>query len=142
MEMVAFIAGVLTAVAYRIGNDGFGNVRSGGGPPWTLLAPQSGRIVEPAEHALHGLHTLDVRARLVVAATLAFGQSESAPGKLIAGTGTAEVDQRGQHLFLRQRCGAHSVALENERDASIQVRRGQLDRIAGNDPGIQTVEPA
>ena len=109
---------------------------------WNLLAPQCRCIVEAAEDALHGLHTLDVRARLVIAATLAFGQSESAPGKLIAGPGTAEVDQRGQHLFLRQRYGAHSVALENERDASVQVRRGQLNRIAGNDTGIQTVEPA
>ena len=77
-------------------------LRCAGAEP-DLLAPQRRCIVEAAEHALHALHTLDVRARLVVAATLAFGQSESAPGKLIAGPGTAEVDQRGQHLLLQQR---------------------------------------
>jgi hypothetical protein len=40
------------------------------------------RIVETAEYVLHGLHALYIRARLVVAATLVLGQSESPPGEL------------------------------------------------------------
>jgi hypothetical protein len=39
------------------------------------------RVVEAAEDALHGLHALYMRARLMVAATLALGQSESPPGE-------------------------------------------------------------
>src|SRR6202012_4223152 len=99
-------------------------------------------IVEAPEHILHAGHPLDIRARLMIAAALAFRQFESAPGKLIAGPGAAEVDQRSQHLLLRERCRPNAAALENQRDASIEIRGGQLDRIAGYDPGVKTVEPA
>src|ERR1700744_4437873 len=95
-------------------------------------------IVEAPEHILHAGHPLDIRARLMVAAALAFRQFESAADKLIARSGAAEADQPRQHLLLRKRCRPNAAVLEDQRHASIEIRGGQLDRIAGYDPGIQT----
>src|SRR5258707_9034075 len=81
------------------------------------LSTQRRRAVEAVEYALHGGHALYIRACRGIPATLAFGQSESSPRKLIARPRAAQVYQRGEHLLLRGRRGAYSVAVENGGDA-------------------------
>ena len=72
-----------------------------------------GRCVETAEHALHRFHTLNVRVRLMIPATLSFRRSESPPRELIARSCAAEVDQGRQRLLMLQRRGSDAMTLED-----------------------------
>jgi hypothetical protein len=89
-------------------------------------ARKSGRqmssgALEPVKNGLHGTHPIDIRVRRVVPAALTLDQSKSPPGKLIAGTGTAQVYHRRQHLLVLQCRGADSVALQDVGDTAVQI---------------------
>jgi hypothetical protein len=84
---------------------------------WRIAPLQ--RFVQAAERALHGFYPLNIRSRLMVAATLPIGELEPSSRKLIAGPGAAEMDQRCQLLPMRLRRGCHPMTLENRGDASV-----------------------
>src|ERR1700742_165423 len=98
-------------------------------------------LLETVEYALHRLNPLNIGVGLVVPAALAVGQLESPSRKLIARPRAAQMDQGGERLLMRERRSCGPVALENQGDAAIQIRGGQLDRITGKNPRIEAVEP-
>jgi hypothetical protein len=100
------------------------------------IAPKFGRARQSAEYALHRFDALNIGARLMVPAALRVGQLESTSRELIAGAGTAQMDQRREHLFVLQRRGGDPMAFENRGDAVIKIGGGQLDRVAGQYAGV------
>src|SRR5690348_11636157 len=78
----------------------------------------------------------------MVATALAGGQPQPSPRVLGTGSHTAQVDQRCQILLLLQGCPTDTVVRKDVSDVHIEVGGSELDRVARNDPEVQTVEPA
>src|SRR5262245_62306620 len=78
----------------------------------------------------------------MVAAPLA-GREAKAPARVgVARTGAAQVDHRGEILLLLERGVGNPLATERARNAAVQERGRQLDRVTGYDARVETVEPA
>ena len=86
----------------------------------------------------HGLDSREIDLHIMVAAPL-MGQKTKVPLCVVtARSGTAEMDDRGQVLLLLERRRSLS---DRFRDVTVEVRRGQLEGMARDDPGVEAVEP-
>jgi hypothetical protein len=74
------------------------------------------------EDGFHGIHSIEIRARLMISAPLAVDKSKPAPCEFIAGSRAAEMYQRSQHLLVLKSGGDGMTALENDGDVAIQIR--------------------
>jgi len=83
----------------------------------------------------------EIRADIVIPTPLAFYQPKPASRVVIGRGRAAQVDQRSQILLVLERCGGYSVPLEGYRDAPVEVRRCEFDRVGRHYPGIQAIEP-
>jgi hypothetical protein len=78
----------------------------------------------------------------MVAAARAGGQLKAPPRVGVARTGSAQVDDRGQVLFLLEVGRADPLARQRSCDAAVQVGGSHLDGVARDDTGVEAVEPA
>ncbi len=78
----------------------------------------------------------------MVAAALVAGQPEFACGIGAAGSGSTEMNHGGQILLSPERHLAHSLRSYDLHNLPIEQRCRQLDGMARQDAGIETVEPA
>src|SRR5262249_39403298 len=99
-------------------------------------------VRQSRELALHDVHSREIASHIVVAALLARGRAEAAPGELVAGAGPAQVDDRGEVLLLPRRGRYDASALQRARDVSIEQRGGQLDSVTRKNARVQAPEPA
>jgi hypothetical protein len=97
---------------------------------------------EPRELKLHRVDLCQVVAGVVVAASLAASEPESAARVCVAGLAPAQVDDRREVLPLLQRGGGDAVAPEGAGDRAIQQRCGHFHRVSRHHPRVERVEPA
>ncbi len=87
---------------------------------------------------LHGPDFREVNFHLVVTAALIDQETKVPPCIVTARPGAAEMDDCGQVLLLLERRRSFSDRLCY---VTVEVRGGQLDRVAWDDSGVETVEP-
>ena len=97
---------------------------------------QAGR--QPRKDVFHGLDSRQIGLHLVVAAALVGHETKVPLCVVTARPGTAEMDDCGQVLLLLERRRSLSDRL---RDLTVEERRGELDGVAWDDPGVEAVEP-
>src|SRR6266851_5841391 len=97
---------------------------------------------EPRELPLHAVDPRQVTGHVVVAAPLAPGDAEAAPGEVVAGTRPAQVDDRGQVLLLTDGGGDDPAALQRAGDVAVEQGRGHLHRVARQHTHVERPEPA
>src|SRR5712671_3695992 len=97
---------------------------------------------EPRELPLHAVDPRQVTGHVVVAAPLARGDAEAAPGEVVAGTRPAQVDDRGQVLLLTDGGGDDPAALQRAGDVAVEQGRGHLHRVARQHTHVERPEPA
>ena len=94
------------------------------------------------EPPLHRVDLREVGANVVVAATLAVGQTETARRIGVARPRPAQVDHGGQILLPLGRGGGDPGTLDGARDTAIQKGRGHFDGVTRHDAAVEEVEPA
>ncbi len=88
--------------------------------------------------AFHGLDSCEIGLHIMVTATLIGDETKVPLCVVTARPSAAEMDDRGQVLPLLERRGSFS---DRFRYVTVEVRGSQLDRVAGDDSGVETVEP-
>ena len=78
----------------------------------------------------------------MVAASLVAGESEAVCCIGVALCSSTEMDHDGQILLLLERSRSEPLVCQRARDVSVELGRGQLDRMARHDARIETVEPS
>lgn len=87
---------------------------------------------------LHGLDSREIGLHIMVTAALLSQETKVPLCIVTAGPGAAEMDDRGQVLLLLERRRSLS---DRFRYVTVEVRGGQLDGMARDDPGVEAVEP-
>src|ERR1700726_3119383 len=100
------------------------------------------RSLDTLEYSLHAIHARDVVPGAMISASFTLGQPLSTPDIGIARTCAAKMNERGQVLFALERREFQMMALEGGRYTAIEVRRGELHRMRGDYPSVQSIEPA
>src|SRR5262245_24431115 len=110
---------------------------------WNLTrqCPRSVRRGQPRELALQYVDLCEIAVDVVIAASLAASEPETAARVRVAGAATTQVDDRCEVRPLRQRGGEDAVALKGSRDRAIQHRGGHLYRMTGHHARVERVEP-
>jgi len=101
----------------------------------------SGIPGERCERAARGVDAREVVTRVVIAAALARPEAHAVTCVGIPRARAAQVDERREFLLALARRIARRVAFEGARDASIEIRGRELDRVRWNNAGIEPVEP-
>src|SRR6185369_6020519 len=96
----------------------------------------------PGELSLHPVDLRKVTAHIVVAASLAEGQTEAASYIGLARPGSTQMNHRGQVLFPLKRDRSHSPLPDGARDGAIQLCCRQFNSMAWCDACVEAVEPA
>jgi len=87
---------------------------------------------------LHGPDSREIGFHIMVTAVLVGQETKVTFCVVTARPGAAEVDDRGQVLFLLECRRSSSDRL---RYVTVEIRSGQFDRVAWDNSGIETVEP-
>src|SRR3954453_15467398 len=106
----------------------------------SMLVPALGSKAQKL--ALHRIDLGEIGRDEVIAAALAGRHLKAAVGEGQRGAGAAEMDECGEILLLLRVWRRVARASENRGDIAVQVDRRELDGMARDRAGIETVEPA
>src|SRR5574337_1435686 len=97
---------------------------------------RSGR--QHGKDTLHGFDLREVGFHIMVTAALVGEETKIPLCVVTASPGTAEMDDRCQVLLLLERRRSFP---DRFRYVTVEIRGGQLDRVARDDPAVEAVEP-
>ncbi len=85
----------------------------------------------------HHIDLPDIALGQVIAATFSRRQPKSVMGEVSRHAGATQMDQGGEILLLSRRRFLIGLMPENRGDGAIQMRRGQFDRVARQNAGVE-----
>jgi hypothetical protein len=90
----------------------------------------------------HQLDFVEILREAVMTASFSRTRSKPSSDETLSSLLPAQVNHGSELLFFGQAGLRGSVKSERISDAAVEVRGGQLGRMAGNCPGVKTIEPA